>query len=96
MCKQSEEKRINFEARMQTQWDIFVKKMLLTQGQSNDQAESAIDETDDYDDLDENFPIKVPSNIENLEWNIQKDLQFKLRLVNNNSILMYLSRGKLH
>lgn len=66
---------------MQTQWEVFVKKMLLTQGQNSGQAES-IDETDDFDDFDEHFPISVASHVEELEWNIQKNLPFKRRLVN--------------
>lgn len=82
MHKQSEEKRMHFEARMQTQWDVFVKKIMLTQGQNNERAEPT-DEIDDYDDFDENFPIEVDGHVEDLEWNIQKNFPFKRRLVIN-------------
>lgn len=85
LYKQSEQKRIHFEARMQTQWDVFVKKMMLMQGQKNERAE-ATDDSDDYDDLDENFPINVLSHVEDLEWSIQKNLELKRRMVIHHSI----------
>lgn len=67
---------------MQTQWEDFVKKMTLAQGRNSNQAESSYDEADDFSDLDEIFPIKVESRVGDLEWNIQKDVIFKRRLVN--------------
>lgn len=56
--KQSEEKRVRFEARMQTQWEAFVRKVMLTQGQNDCQTES-MDESEDLEDLDENFTVKI-------------------------------------
>lgn len=77
---QSENKRVHFEARMQTQWEVFVNKMLLTQGQAHVQAEP-LDEINDFEELDENFPITEGVHVEELEWNLQKDLILKRKLV---------------
>lgn len=67
---------------MQTQWEVFAKKIMLAQGQRDGQAE-CMDDSDDFENLDENFPLKVEPNVEELEWSIQKELTFKRRMVNN-------------
>lgn len=76
---------MRFEARMQTQWDVFVKKMLLAQGPNNGQDDS-IGEIDDFKDIDEHFPEEIESNVYELEWTVQRDMLIKRRLVNSNSI----------
>ncbi len=80
ICMQSEVKRVHYEARMQTQFDLFTKKMTLLQGQSNDGRDDQ-DEYESFEDLDENFPIDYEPHVTELEWNIQKDLTMKRRLV---------------
>lgn len=76
---------MKFEARMQTQWEIFVKKMMLTQGQNNGSGESFNDDgNDDFDDLDTNFPVKLQPNVDQLDWCIDKDMAFKRKLVKPN------------
>lgn len=86
--KESEEKRIRFEARMQSQWEMFTKKMILAQGQNDGEAE-AIDESDDFEDLDAEFPITYEPHVEELDWNVQKDLAHKRRMVNTNLIFRF-------
>ncbi len=76
---------MRFEARMQTQWDIFVKKSMHTKSRNNESAESA-GETEDFDDFDKKFPVEDESVAEDLDWNIKKDLPFKRQLVNNHLI----------
>lgn len=36
---------------------------------------------EDFEELDQNFPITKPENVEDLEYNTRKDLDFKLLLV---------------
>lgn len=81
---ESQEKRLHFEARMQTQWEVFVNKMLLMQGQDHGEAESldAIDKIDDYEEFDKNFPLTTAEYVEELDWTIQTNLPFRRRLVN--------------
>lgn len=71
---------------MQTQWDLFVKKMFLAQGPSNNGQDDSIGEVDDFKDIDDHFPKEVESNVHELEWTLQRDMLFKRRLVNSNSI----------
>lgn len=70
---------------MQTQWEIFVKKTMRTQSRNNESAESD-GETEDFGDFDQNFPIEDESVVENLDFNIKKDLPFKRQLVINHLI----------
>lgn len=79
---QSEQKRIRFEARFQTQWEDFVKKVIVIQGSNNNHDDSTQDETDDLVELDEKFPITIESQVGDLEWSLQQDVMFKHRLVN--------------
>ncbi len=83
LFKESEEKRIRFEARMLTQWDTFTKKMILVQGQNDGEAEP-IDESDDFADLDDRFPLTHVPQVEELDWDVQSDLAYKRRMVNLN------------
>lgn len=53
---------------------------MLAQGQNDGQAES-INESEDFEDLDELFPIKNEPEVEELEWNVQRELTFKRRMV---------------
>lgn len=75
---------------MQTQWEIFVKKTMHTQSRNNESDESA-GETEDFDDFDKNFPIEDESVVEDLDWNIKKDLPFKRQLVINQLIFTKLN-----
>ncbi len=84
MCKESDLKRVEYEARMQTQWDVFVKKMLLMQGQVHNGHDESHNDDDDFHDLDDKFPITHVPYVEELEWSLQKDLVLKRRLVNIN------------
>lgn len=77
---QSEVKRVHFEARMQTQWDVFVKK--CQGGGIGGQFEPQIEEEDDFEDLDDQFPKKLKVEVEELEMHIRQDFVFKRRLVN--------------
>ncbi len=65
---------------MQTQFDLFTKKMTLTQGQSNDGRDDQ-DYYESFEDLDENFYIDYEPHVTELEWKIQQDLIMKHRLV---------------
>lgn len=72
---------MHFEARMQTQWEVFAKKMTLTQGQARYDGRDDEDDTDSFEDFDEYFAIDYEPHVAQLEWNIQKDLTMKRRLV---------------
>lgn len=74
---------MRFEARMQSQWETFTKKIMLMQGQNDGEAEP-IDEYDDFEDLDAAFPINYVPKVEDLDWVVQSDLDFKRRMVNLN------------
>lgn len=57
--------------------------MSQNQGQSqNMPPEPDPDENDDFEELDESFPITRAANVEDLHWNIKRDLAFKRRMVN--------------
>ncbi len=45
-------------------------------------ASAPIEDLDDFEEFDKNFPIRAHENIEELEWNIRRDLEFKFLLVN--------------
>lgn len=77
---QGEVKRIKFEARMQTQWEVFATKMSQFRAGNHEEFPNEVDE--DFDDLDEQFPKKRKAEVEELEWNIRQDFLFKRRLVN--------------
>lgn len=90
--KESDDKRLMFETRMETKWEMFVKDMRQGgQGQDRGQSRSEhvkanVDNTpspdyEDFEKLDESFPVKFEGEAEELEWNVKKDLNFKLRLV---------------
>lgn len=54
---------------MQTQWDEFVKKMILNQGHNQNYQSESNDERDDLDDVtdfDDGFPITMDSGVEEL------------------------------
>lgn len=42
----------------------------------------AIEDFDDFEEFDQNFPIKKLENVEDLEYTVRKDLEFKFLLVN--------------
>lgn len=77
---QGEVKRVNFEARMQTQWEVFATKMSQCRGNSHDELAGEVD--DDFEDLDQQFPTKRKSKADELEFSIRQDFVFKRRLVN--------------
>lgn len=82
--KKADEKRVLFEAFIETKLDNFVKVVSKNQRQSrNDYEEPDLtEEIDDFEDLDEDFPIKIEADVMDLNWNIQGDLGFKRRMVN--------------
>lgn len=43
--------------------------------------ERYVDDFDDFEELDENFPLNTKPNVEELEYNIRKNLEFKFLLV---------------
>lgn len=90
--KKSEEKRLAFEARMVKKWDIFVNDIMHSQGRNQNRgqmqhseplhADDAVEFTEeDFERLDENFPITLQENVPNFEWDLRKNLEFKFLLV---------------
>lgn len=43
--------------------------------------ERYVDDFEDFEELDQNFPVDRQANVEGLEFNIRKDLEFKFLLV---------------
>lgn len=43
--------------------------------------EHCADDFDDFEEMDENFPVDILMNVEELELAIRRDLEFKFRLV---------------
>lgn len=81
---------------MIVKYDTFVNEVLQTQGRTQSRGQRQHLEPvrpdfhspdpvplveEDFDDFDENFPIKVKQGVESLEWNIRTDLEFKFSLV---------------
>lgn len=83
---QGEVKRVHFEARMQTQWDLFVTKMSKG-GCIGSRNELPSEPEDDFEDFDDQFPKKLKNKVEELEMNIRRDFVFKRRLVNEYIVL---------
>lgn len=44
-------------------------------------AQAAIEDDEDFEEFDKNFPVAKKANVEDLEWNIRRDLDFKFLLV---------------
>lgn len=86
--KLAEEKRLLFETRMESKWDNFLKKVSQTQDRGKNRSQSRSEEfalameDDDFEDLDDDFPITIFKDVEKLEWTLRSDLTFKFRLVN--------------
>ncbi|KAJ6643186.1 hypothetical protein Bhyg_08142 [Pseudolycoriella hygida] len=78
ICLQGEAKRVHFEARMQTQWDLFVTKM--SQGNIVCGNEPQNEQNDDFEDIDRQFPKYTKGGAEELEMIIRQDFVFKSRL----------------
>lgn len=83
----SEEKRVRFEARMQTEWELFTKKVLLAQGQFSKNEDESVNEAD-FEELDSNFPIKSPLRVGELELNVRQDMVYKQKLVNASAFII--------
>lgn len=75
-----------FEERMEKKWRLFVEDMKKKQRQTPTlnigQPQELEPVCDDFEDLDENFPIKAKHTVEDFESALRTDLDFKLRLVN--------------
>lgn len=86
--KESHERQKLFETRMEAKFDVFLNCMSQIQNQRNNRSESRskesylVNEDDDFEDLDESFPIKVFGDAPELERRLRSDLTFKFRLVN--------------
>lgn len=81
----SVEKQLMFEERMEKKWRLFVEDMRKKQRQTPTlnigQPQELEPLYDDFEDLDENFPIKAKHTVEDFESALRTDLNFKLRLV---------------
>lgn len=71
---------------MEKKWRLFVEDMKKKQRQTSTlnigQPQELEPDYDDFEDLDENFPIKAKDTVEDFESALRTDLNFKLRLVN--------------
>lgn len=91
--KKSEEQRLVFESRMVLKMDSFMNNIMLqSQGRSQNRGQTqhldlcqssdlARFTEEDFEDLDENFPIILTENVDKLEWDIRQNLEFKFLLV---------------
>lgn len=92
--KTSEENRLLFEARVEKRLDNFLNDQSRVQGlcgatQIRTQSHhhdslpvpTAVEDFEDFEEFDQNFPIERLEYVEELEWSIRKDLEFKFRLV---------------
>lgn len=80
----------NFQSRMlgngQSRMQDNDQSRMQYQSRQNRQRQPAfseqyVDDFDDFEEMDEHFPVNIKSNVEELEFSIRKDLEFKFRLV---------------
>ncbi|XP_037034267.1 uncharacterized protein LOC119073068 [Bradysia coprophila] len=93
--KKQEERQVLFEAKMIVKHDNLVNDLFQTQGRNPNLGQKKDLEPvrpevhpvnpvplveDDFEDLDENFPVRRLRGVEKLEWNLRTNLDLKLRL----------------
>lgn len=95
--KESDERLRFFEERVEAKCNAIVSAMQMqgrnrNVGQRQERQEpvpptpsmspAAAFDYEDFEEFDEHFPVQSDRNVDELEWNIRKDLTFRFRLVN--------------
>lgn len=83
--KKSEEQRILFEMRIEKKLQGHSgsnpNRPIQNRARSPPLEERVPFDGDDFEEFDQDFPIKKSTSVEELEWNIRTDLEYKFRLV---------------